>query len=234
VLESKKTTIGSKFPFIFRNGSVEYKEFPINGLISYMMDNDEFFLSKKKDLYIDHSKDTTDITDENILLERLFKLEVLDWLNDGKIKLFKSPQEGNYIVRLMNVSLSPIDNVSRMLHNFSCQATEIADFTSENLTKYGLVNAEKVMTYQMRWQTIVLREKQLELKKKNESIYGKDLLNDYEAYYVKFVDTIQGTTFKFIDHTGQEQIIMIGATGAYEMTFEKPITKLQLVSASDY
>jgi hypothetical protein len=54
------------------------------------------------------------------MVERLFKLEVLDWLNDGNIKLFKSPQEGNYIVRLMNVSLTPIDTVSRMLHNFSC------------------------------------------------------------------------------------------------------------------
>jgi hypothetical protein len=34
-LESKIDTIGSKYPFIFRNGNVEYKEFPISGLISY-------------------------------------------------------------------------------------------------------------------------------------------------------------------------------------------------------
>jgi hypothetical protein len=33
--EAKIETIGSKFPFIFRNGNVEYKEFPISGLISY-------------------------------------------------------------------------------------------------------------------------------------------------------------------------------------------------------
>ena len=47
LLESKKTTIGGKYPFIFKNGTVAYKEFPINGLISYMMDNDEFFISKE-------------------------------------------------------------------------------------------------------------------------------------------------------------------------------------------
>ena len=133
VLDSKKNTIGSKHPFIFRNGAVAYKEFPVSGLISYMMDNDEFFLSKEKDLFIQDWKDTTDIIDENVYLERRFKLAVLDWLNDGKVKLFKSPQEGNYIVRLMNVSMTPIDSLSRMLHNFSCQATEIADFTPENL-----------------------------------------------------------------------------------------------------
>jgi hypothetical protein len=34
-LESKIDTIGSKHPFIFRNGNVSYKEFPIAGLISY-------------------------------------------------------------------------------------------------------------------------------------------------------------------------------------------------------
>jgi hypothetical protein len=33
-LESKMDTLGGKFPFIFRNGNVEYKEFPISGLLS--------------------------------------------------------------------------------------------------------------------------------------------------------------------------------------------------------
>jgi len=33
--EQKIDTIGSKHPFIFRNGNVCYKEFPISGLISF-------------------------------------------------------------------------------------------------------------------------------------------------------------------------------------------------------
>ena len=45
ILESKSETIGSKHPFIFRNGNVYYKEFPISGLISYSMDNNHLFLS---------------------------------------------------------------------------------------------------------------------------------------------------------------------------------------------
>ena len=49
----------------------------------------------------------TDLTDTNFKYEKIFKLYVLDWLNNGNIKLFKSPQEGNYIVRLTNVSLAP-------------------------------------------------------------------------------------------------------------------------------
>ena len=39
LLESKVDTIGSRYPFIFRNGNVKYKEFPITGLISYLMDD---------------------------------------------------------------------------------------------------------------------------------------------------------------------------------------------------
>lgn len=230
VMESKKTTLGGKFPFIFRNGSVEYKEFPINGLISYMMDNDEFFLSKKKDLFVDHKDDTTDITDENVMLERRFKLEVLDWLNDGKVKLFKSPQEGNYIVRLMNVGLTPIDSVSRMLHNFSCQASEIADFTPDNLALYGLINVDEITTYQMRWETIDLANYQLELKANKDSIYGKDLLRGYGAYYIKFTDLIQGTTFEFTDKKGKIHQIMVGTTGAYEINLDEPVTNLRILS----
>lgn len=230
VMESKKTTLGSKFPFIFRNGSVEYKEFPINGLISYMMDNDEFFLSKKEDLFVDHKEDTTDIIDENIMLERRFKLEVLDWLNDGKVKLFKSPQEGNYIVRLMNVGLTPIDSLSRMLHNFSCQASEIADFTPDNLALYGLINVDEITTYQMRWETIDLANYELELRKQEDSIYGKDLLRGYDAYYIKFTDLIQGTTFEFTDKKGQIHQIMVGTTGAYEITLDEPVKNLRILS----
>jgi hypothetical protein len=48
---------------------------------------------------------TTNLTSYNITAERIFKLAVLEWLNNGKPKLFRSPTEGNYIVRLLNVSL---------------------------------------------------------------------------------------------------------------------------------
>lgn len=230
VLESKKNTIGGKYPFIFRNGAVEYKEFPINGLITYMMDNDEFFLSLSKDLHIQDWEYTTDITDENVMVERLFKLEVLKWLNDGNIKLFKSPQEGNYIVRLMNVSMTPIDTVSRMLHNFQCQASEIADYTSENLAKYGLINVDDLITYQMRWETIILSDY---YKTNGNKIYDIDLLRGYGAYHIKFTDMIQGTMFQFTDSIGVVHEIMIGATGAYEVQLDQPVYNLKLLSTNN-
>jgi hypothetical protein len=37
-------TLGGKYPFFFRNGNVNYKEFPISGLISMQMDKEETFM----------------------------------------------------------------------------------------------------------------------------------------------------------------------------------------------
>ena len=79
---------------------------------------------------------TTNLTDENIAKELAFKKEILNWLNNGSPKVFKSPKEGTYIVRLTNISLSPEDKLGRMLHNFTCTATEIADCNIDNLKKY--------------------------------------------------------------------------------------------------
>jgi len=41
ILENKVDTIGSKYPFIFRNGIVNYKEFSISGLLSLLGDENE-------------------------------------------------------------------------------------------------------------------------------------------------------------------------------------------------
>jgi hypothetical protein len=39
----------------------------------------------------------------------------------------------------MNISLSPEEQLGRMLHNFSGTAYEIADYNYDNLVKYGIV-----------------------------------------------------------------------------------------------
>ena len=44
ILETRTNTIGNKYPFTFRNKSVYYKEFPINGLLSYYMDEEELLV----------------------------------------------------------------------------------------------------------------------------------------------------------------------------------------------
>jgi hypothetical protein len=90
--ESKVDTIGYKYPFFFRNSEINYKEFTISGLLSFLGDEKFFFISKdelnlsnephRHGTYADENINTDPVS-ENIARERLFKRKVLDWLNDG-------------------------------------------------------------------------------------------------------------------------------------------------------
>lgn len=207
--EAKQDTMGSKYPFISRNGNIDYKEFSISGLISYKMDDVELFMTKKE-LGLGEIIDTN-LTSENITAERLFKNKVLEWLNDGKPKVFRSPAEGNYIVRLMNVSFSPTDSLSRMLHTFSCNAYEIAEFNLTNLKYYNLVNADEDFALQTRWKTIVLRDVEA-----NGNPTPSLLDNTTSgAYSIHFTEMMPGSKI-YIDG----QTIVIGATGSYYAEFK--------------
>ena len=164
ILESKTDTIGGQYPFVFRNGDVRYYEFGLSGLISYLGDNEGLFAKRETLGYVGKSanngglnelagqlrsrtKETkklprsahTNLTTDNFVTERDFRNQVISWLTDGKPKLLRTPAEGNFIVRLMNVSLSPNEQLSRMLYSFSCSAFEIAECNTRNLIKYGLL-----------------------------------------------------------------------------------------------
>lgn len=164
ILESKMDTIGSKYPFFFRNETVRYKELPISGLISYLTDDNELFLTNEELGLLDpnnevHSNEfeystteifktyqprTTNLFGYNFNAERIFKLAVMDWLNNGQPKLFRSPAEGNYIVRTMNVSLSPNEQVGRMLHTFSSTAYEIMEHNVDNLQAHNMIKLKHI------------------------------------------------------------------------------------------
>lgn len=151
ILEHKVDTMGGQYPFIFRNGSVNYKEFSISGLLSYLSDEKELFMqgiqppenSMIRNKTIANSNNVaaagTLLTSDTFFRERQFKTEVLQWLTNGEPKLFRSAGEGSYIVRLMNVSLSPNDTLGRMLHTFNATAYEIAENNFDNLKKYKLI-----------------------------------------------------------------------------------------------
>ena len=147
ISEAKIDTIGSKYPFINRNGYMDYKEFPIGGLITCFMNHDNIFTSKEDmygedvlRLYKDYN-DKKRITDFNdYTYERDFREKVLDFLNKNTVKLFRSATEGNILVKLMDISLTPNATLGRRIYSFTCTAYEIDDFTLENCNKYGITN----------------------------------------------------------------------------------------------
>ena len=222
ILETKIDTIGSKHPFIFRNGRVYYREFPISGLISYYTDEEKLFLSDEE--FIIKEK-TTNLISENLAQERTFKMKVYEWLTNGEPKLFRSPSEGNFIVRLMNVSMTPNDSLGRMLHTFNATAYEIAEFNYQNLSNFGFIQLEDPEVAQLRWETI-------EFTKKDENgkfIYKTgEQVNNHPVYTVRFVDMMPGDKIDIIFENGDTQTIQIGVTGSYYIDLGVPIKSIML------
>lgn len=118
ILEQKIETIGNKYPFIFRNQDVRYKEIQLSGLISYLMDDEDVF-----DLSIEE-KDIS-LSNKNFYKERKFREKCYAWLTNGKPKLFRSAQEGNCVIQLTNVSITPMEQLGRLLYSFSATGYEV-------------------------------------------------------------------------------------------------------------
>lgn len=154
--EEKIETIGSQFPFVIRSGYVRYKEIPLGGLLSYTTDLDYNFRIEQKiklesrrpsspsfeDLNL--IPDTSCYSDTNILEEQKFKMQVVDWLNNGKPKLYRSPTEGSYLIYTVNVALQAETTLGNLLHNFTATGYEIDSITNANLKKYGIISLEPI------------------------------------------------------------------------------------------
>lgn len=221
ILEQKVDTIGHKYPYIIRNGEVAYKDFQISGLISKISDEESIFLSLDN---LDSNDFETNLTPENYYYERQFKLEVLDWLNNGQSKLFRSPAEGNYIVQLMNISLTPTDSIGRMLHTFNCNAYEICEYSIENLEKLNFrfsyineVNKYTKFFSSMTLDTLLQQyEDWIETAVYNDEEYYK--ISNNLAFSNFRIDNLKPGDKILLQLVNSNEIleIVIGLTGMYE------------------
>ena len=147
ISEAKTDTIGSKYPFVRRNGNMYYRTFQCSGLITSYMDADENLFTSKQQIYPSNAIDRYNNVRDQIDLvvdqydytyERFFREKVQEFLYDNKVKLFKSLQEGNILVKLMNISLTPKTELGRLLYSFSAQAVEIDEPTLPILQSYNI------------------------------------------------------------------------------------------------
>ena len=147
VMDTTTSTIGAKYPFIKRNANVEYLQMPISGLISFNDDIDGLFYSRAEllgannisayDIY-NEANSITNLND--VVYERAFREKVLDFLNDNAVKLYRSPTEGNILIKLTGISLSPVTGVGRLIYSFNATAIEIADNNIKNYEKYEIID----------------------------------------------------------------------------------------------
>lgn len=218
LMENSVQTIGSKYPFIKRNGQVHYKQFNISGLISLHMDEEHLFISKNE-LYDNETElysifnNVNKIGEYNdIIAEKRFRDQVETFLYDGKVKLFKSNTEGNMFVRLMNITLNPETALGRMLYSFSATAYEIDDNTIENLTKY---NIQPIGTYAM----------QGKINTRTETFFWTSEQDASKQGHFNLRDALLDETFRYQD--GDEMTYLLPLEG------EAFISALQLQMLSD-
>ncbi len=256
--EQKITTLGAKYPYFLRNGMSRFKELTINGLISYLSDEQELFMSQEE-LFAEElqtsdptklrdnfsydytpnqeNMNNTRLNDSNVMAERKFRDKVLEFLNDGKPKVFKSSTEGNMIVRCMNNALTPNDTLGRMLYSFNSALTEIEDYTWENLVKYDLINISYPVTGIWFWKTIATHDyyqimavkeyfdgtkgdsPSMFFKIESEEFFKIDL--GYDIYGIDITDAAPGTKYWI-----NGQLVRIGVSGQYQIELNSPIESL--------
>lgn len=150
ILESKTDALGSKYPYITRNGNIEYKQFSISGLITSFCDEEGIFLNKdiiyndSKSLYEEYNRENDISIYRDFIYEKDFRDKVSDFLYDNNIKLFKSATEGNILVKIMDINFTPNATLGRMIYSFSATAYEI---DSCNISNYDFYNIQTIGEY---------------------------------------------------------------------------------------
>lgn len=188
IAESLTQTIGSKYPFIRRNGNVDYRTFSLSGTITHFMDarengmhaspldlygTNEFGGKDKYDEY--NSRHGIDIYN-NSIYERDFRQKVIEFLYKNDVKLYKSTTQGNILVKLMNISFTPNNTLSRHIYDFTCTAQQIDQFTIENCDKYNIQDKGQ---YSNKTEVNLIRQGQVMIPDYN--LYYKTTINDNDA-----------------------------------------------------
>ena len=119
----------------------------------------------------------------------------------------------------MNVSLSPLDQLGRVVHTFNCTAYEIAENTYDNLEKYNFININTENAPQLRWTSVDLSQ--------YKTLDGKENLLRYPAVSIYLEGLLPGDKFNLsIIEDGEKKIypIVIGATGKYIVSLNNNVT----------
>ncbi len=144
VSDNLVNTIGSQYPYITRNGDMDYRSFTLSGTIAYEMDIEHQFTTRSSmygdwinvygSYFVNHFYNQRN----DLLTQRKFRALVLDYLYSDIPKLFRSTPEGNILVRITDVSLTPNQQVNRLIYDFTCTAIEIGEASIENCKLYQI------------------------------------------------------------------------------------------------
>lgn len=150
-------TLTGKYPFIVSSSDLDYRTFQFSGKLTYEQDVHRLLTSNTYSEAI--SPDTTipinyveikygdesklncknDLErDNSMVVQRIWRNKILEWMKDGKPKILKSEAEGNILVSISNVQVTPIVTLYGLVAEFTCTMTEIGNIRESTLKKYDL------------------------------------------------------------------------------------------------
>ena len=146
----KVDTIGSKYPFIRKNGTMNYKTFTISGIIScisdenrlFMTDEEAYYNSTGTDLYQKYNLNNGITRYRDFIYEKRFRDKATEFLNKAQVLLFRSLTEGNIMIKTLDVSMTPNQQLGRLIWSVSISAVEVDDCTLDNIFKYEVQSKE--------------------------------------------------------------------------------------------
>ena len=221
VSESKVDTIGSKYPYIKRNGYVEYRQFPIGGTITHLMDPSHLITSREEifksslDNYKDFNSDKYVRIDDfnDWTYEREFREKVMDFLHANKVRLFRSATEGNILVKLMDINFTPNATLGRRIYSFTATAYEVDEANIQNYDKYGISDLGSYDT-QLQFSNDFLGQYHKEISANAEVLALIE--KKYENYAKEnYKIQIKNLDFLRIEFESKPYLIKEGADGPY-------------------
>jgi hypothetical protein len=219
--ESKTDTIGSQYPYIKKNGAVKYKQFPIGGTITHLMDPANLITSKEEvfrdslSYYEEFNKDKKNRIDifNDWTYEREFRDKVQDFLHANKVRLFRSATEGNILVKLTDINFTPNATLGRRIYSFTATATEIDECNIKNYDKYGISPLGEYDT-QLQFASDYIGQYN-EIVPENVEVLN--LIKDKYEKYAKenYIMVIQDLDFLRLEFEDKPYLIKEGAEGPY-------------------
>ena len=144
VAESQVAPIGSQYPFSQRGADTYYRTFSLSGTIAYEMDVQHQFATRSSiygewiEVYGSYFVNHYMNQQNDRVTQRKFREIVMRYLYDDVPKLYRSTPEGNILVKLSGILLSPKNELGRLVYDFSCTATEIGEACIENYKLYQI------------------------------------------------------------------------------------------------
>lgn len=155
-------TIAGQYPYIIRSSELDYRTFNFSGTLTYHQDVQKNFTSdnysvaispdpsapvsfvetKYGDEMLLNCKNDLEEVQDGMVMQRLWRNKVLKWLNDGKPKILKSEAQGNLLVFIDEVKMTPNETTFGLIADFSCRMTEIGSLSEKTLQKFKLRKTE--------------------------------------------------------------------------------------------